>query len=403
MKRSIILCLTSLLISNPAFCQLLVDSNGNVGAKYYDTSTIVSDFTVNSPGDSEITTYILSDDESQNAGMRLTKLETHGASGDYNMGIRSSVRTGVNDSKKAYGFYTHVYKYSLTECTTGRSYGIYAVAGNSTSGWNYGVFGTLCGTNNGAGVFGSSESLDGGVNTQAKYAGYFHGKVKVTNTVEATAFNVSSDYRLKENIEPIDPESIDDIMKLNVVKYNLKPRTVDSGDTATIPISYYTEDPDLLQKKHYGLIAQELQNIYPDLVYEGGDGFLSVNYVELIPLLIQSIQSLKKEVDQLKGATQASKRIISSLSAKSENELSSISKISVSDKTITIECSIPDAVKNAGVLIFDTNGNQYYSEKVNERGHIEITISDLTMDSGIHLCSIMTDEDMNSRRFYYGN
>lgn len=112
------------------------------------------------------------------------------------------------------------------------------------------------------------------------------------------------------------------------------------------------------------MIAQEIQDIYPDLVYEGGDGFLSVNYVELIPLLIQSIQSLKNEVDQLKGATKSSKRIISSLSAKSENDISSISKISVSDKEITIECSIPDAVKNACVLIFDTNGNQYYSKNI---------------------------------------
>lgn len=151
------------------------------------------------------------------------------------------------------------------------------------------------------------------------------------------------------------------------------------------------------------MIAQEIQDIYPDLVYEGGDGFLSVNYVELIPLLIQSIQSLKNEVDQLKGATKSSKRIISSLSAKSENDISSISKISVSDKEITIECSIPDAVKNACVLIFDTNGNQYYSKKVIERGHIEINISDLTMDGGIYNCSIMTDEDMDSRRFYYGD
>lgn len=130
------------------------------------------------------------------------------------MGIRSSVRTGVNDIKKAYGFYTHVYKYPLVECSNGRSYGIYAMAGNSTPGWNYGVFGTLYGTNNGAGVFGSSESMDGGVNTQDRFAGFFHGKVKVTNSVEASAFNVSSDYRLKKNIEPINPESIDDIMKL---------------------------------------------------------------------------------------------------------------------------------------------------------------------------------------------
>ena len=402
MKKTIVVLLACIL-SYSAFAQLLVESNGNVGLKNSDTQQIQSYFAVNSPGYPEISSYVLSDDDTHNTGFKLNKRETVSESGDYNKGIDCRVRDGLSSTKKAFGFYSHVYKNTLTETNIGRTYGIYAVAGNATPGWNYGVFGTLFGTNNGAGVFGSSESWDGGMDTGGRYAGFFHGKVKVTNTVEATAFNLSSDYRLKENIESVEPGNIYNIMKLNVVQYNLKQRSVDVGDTATVPVSYYTEDPDLLQKKHYGLIAQELQDIYPDLVYEGGDGFLSVNYVELIPLLIESIQSLKQEVDQLKGNQKASKRVNTSSPIKSEGFMPSVNKISVSAKSITIECSIPDAVKNASVLIFDTNGNQYYSDRVIERGHIEINIRDLTMDSGIYLCSLVTDEDKDSRRFYYGN
>lgn len=47
--------------------------------------------------------------------------------------------------------------------------------------------------------------------------------------------------------------------------------------------------------------AQELQKLYPDLVMEGEDGYLSVNYPGLVPLLLRSIQELKAELDEVKG------------------------------------------------------------------------------------------------------
>ena len=38
------------------------------------------------------------------------------------------------------------------------------------------------------------------------------------------------------------------------------------------------------------------------MVVEGQDGYLAVNYIELVPILIRSIQELKAELDELKGA-----------------------------------------------------------------------------------------------------
>ena len=56
---------------------------------------------------------------------------------------------------------------------------------------------------------------------------------------------------------------------------------------------------------HYGLVAKELQDAYPELVKEGQDGYLNINYIELVPLLIQSIQELKSELDEVKGTVKA--------------------------------------------------------------------------------------------------
>ena len=50
----------------------------------------------------------------------------------------------------------------------------------------------------------------------------------------------------------------------------------------------------------YGLIAQEVQKEFPEMVYEE-DGYLSVDYIQMIPVLVESIKELKSELDTLKA------------------------------------------------------------------------------------------------------
>ncbi len=49
-----------------------------------------------------------------------------------------------------------------------------------------------------------------------------------------------------------------------------------------------------------GFIAQEIQKIFPELVQTGSDGYLSVDYVGLIPHLVESVKTLKNENEDLK-------------------------------------------------------------------------------------------------------
>jgi hypothetical protein len=50
-----------------------------------------------------------------------------------------------------------------------------------------------------------------------------------------------------------------------------------------------------------GLIAQEVQKIFPELVQTDEKGFLSVNYIGLIPHLIESVKELRNENELLKS------------------------------------------------------------------------------------------------------
>lgn len=94
-----------------------------------------------------------------------------------------------------------------------------------------------------------------------------------------------SDINLKNNIEPIDVSSVDKLMNLT-------------------PSSYiYKNDPH--KHIHYGFIAQEFENDYPELVYNKVDSkyanIKGINYLEMIPLLVNKIQIMQKEIDELKS------------------------------------------------------------------------------------------------------
>ena len=97
-------------------------------------------------------------------------------------------------------------------------------------------------------------------------------KSPVCETVTATSFNATSDRRIKQNILPIINETIDLI----------KPR------------KYFNK---LTNKEEFGLIADELQEVYSNIVNgeKGGDVLQSVNYIQMIPLLIKEVQELKNK------------------------------------------------------------------------------------------------------------
>ncbi len=92
----------------------------------------------------------------------------------------------------------------------------------------------------------------------------------------------SSDKRLKKDITELS-NVLQTLLKLEGYKYRY------NGIKATDTLS-----------THIGVIAQELQQVYPELVKTGDDGYLSVNYMEMIPLLLEGIKELSMENTTLK-------------------------------------------------------------------------------------------------------
>jgi hypothetical protein len=96
--------------------------------------------------------------------------------------------------------------------------------------------------------------------------------------ITATDFNSTSDINLKENIHTVE-NSLETISSLRGVSFDWK----ESG------------------KKSYGVIAQELQEVLPELV--GSGEIKSVNYNGLIGVLIEAVKELSAEIEELKKKT----------------------------------------------------------------------------------------------------
>jgi hypothetical protein len=97
--------------------------------------------------------------------------------------------------------------------------------------------------------------------------------------------NCASDKRLKKNILPVN-NALSNLGKLNIYTYEYN-----------APKNYAGFLPKGI---HYGFMAQELKEVYPAFVHLNNDGYYSVNYQEMIPILAKGIQEQQTQIDDLK-------------------------------------------------------------------------------------------------------
>lgn len=283
---------------------------------------------------------------------------------------------------------------------TGTSYskmaiGVMGCAGNGYQGRNMGVMGYLAGSKYGAGIYGTIYSSLS-VTIPGTYAGYFYGDTKVTGTLYAGNVVNTSDIRLKENIESVsskegDASFLDKIMSVDVLEYNLKDRTSELFSDSEIKdekvANFISKEK---AKRHFGVSAQELQTLFPNLVEEGQDGYLAVNYIELVPVLIRSIQELKQELDEAKDSTARTRSTTDISDAISnQNKLYQNTPNPFKEQTV-IRFSLADDVKDAAICIFDMTGKTIKKLPISS-GMESVSIGGYEIGEGLFLYSLIVN------------
>ena len=327
--------------------------------------------------------------------------------------------TGVFGNGTTYGVYGNGNSGSIDI----NSYGVYGTGGTygvwGDNSSDIGVYGTgaygLWGVGSLYGVTaqGSQNGVvaDGKTNgvyaTGGNWAGYFGGNVYSTGSYQ------TSDGKLKTNIADVS-SAMDIINKLSPKTYQY--RQDGNYKLMNLPVG-----------NHYGLIAQDVEKVLPNLVKDAkfetrlahhevkgqpisqqpnGSGpqtsqapspsaasipsetidFKALNYVELIPILIKGIQEQQQQIDELKkliekiapGGTK--NLLIGSLGQNTPNPVSNSTRI---------QYNIPSNNTTAQLLLTDNAGRTVKTIQLTSSGFINLNTSRLS--SGTYNYSLLID------------
>ena len=78
--------------------------------------------------------------------------------------------------------------------------------------------------------------------------------------------------------------------------------------------------------REYGFIAQEVKELFPELVDENAEGTLSINYTGLIPVLVETIKDLQERVEKLEQNNNQGISLKKGVSSYSDNTAGKISE-----------------------------------------------------------------------------
>ena len=474
--KKIFLLFVTLCLAHICFAQVKVNSVGNTGIGA--TPNTKAKLLLNSQAASTDTVFGIHSTTRNTTGSR----PLYGA---YFKNIQSGSSTGTTygiytENKNTtyagglYGFYAKnttsgyagsvygIYTDNVSDATNGIFCGAYIkntkrlVTNNTTGGTSYGIqvinidssaytpaYGIHVNNTKITGAPGSISygiytSVSGGFNENSRYAGYFTGgKVVMMNgnvgigrenpaylldvngTIRVSSTLYSSDERLKSDIKPLTNEK-DKLYLLQGKSYKKALIPVDIKDSLTLATAKKTKEKTI-ETPEYGYLAQELKEVFPDLVSQDSAGYYSVNYIGLIPVIVEALKGQRLEIEekqvqiekqqvqiekqqvQMDEQREQIKQLVKLMGIKSidkkvfeENGIESIPLLLQNtpnpfNQSTEIGYFIPETVGSANIYIYDVNGVQQRNISIAERGNGVTVLQATALQAGIYFYTLICD------------
>ena len=229
--------------------------------------------------------------------------------------------------------------------------------------------------------------------------------------VHTSGVFVQSDERFKENVEPV-TGVLSSLDNLEAVSYTLKndmAKSKQAVDAIEVLTEKAQKDKDDYAKffaenekgsERYGFIAQNVKEVFPELVHTDNSGYMYVDYIGLIPILVQSINELKARVEELTAEKDAEENPLTLAAQQAgQNELeASLGDAKLyqnapnpwSSETVIRYC-LPQTVARADIYIYDMQGAQLKSIPAQGRGESQVTLTARDLKAGMYLYALVAD------------
>ena len=411
--KNIVISLLLLIAPVLSFAQLKLNSNGYLS--FLTTNSPSSPISINGSGNSycyihckstkRIGLYceITKDQNAQKYCGDFYVPINEQYSNSYNVGVRGRATLSMESQSKGY------------------AYGVMGIAQNGNR--TIGVFGRATGNHGSAGIYGTTTSADVGsviAQLQQDFAGYFNGDVKVTGNFSfngtlkgvllGMAPSLSGNYRTINDVDSL--SIVDKMSNLYATKYQVeKPQLIQSDfkeevqtegpdmeEEVTTP-AYNVVEEQYYNKNHFALNAENLEEQFPDLVYEKEDGTKGINYMEMIPLLVQSINELNAKIEQLSGNDFARESNTAAIQKNilSSNVLYQNTPNPFKEKTV-IRFRLADDATDAAICIFDLTGKQLKKLPISS-GETSVSVNGWELGEGMFLYTLLVNgQEIDTKR-----
>ena len=213
-------------------------------------------------------------------------------------------------------------------------------------------------------------------------------KFDVNGIIRTVGIFATSDRKFKKDISPIE-NSLEKVLALEGKTYKWNQQS--------------NSEKNFDNDNHSGFIAQDIEKVLPHLVITGENGEKAVNYLELIPYLVEAIKAQESKIAELQNQISENfKSQNQELINMGNTKIISISPNPSTDK-ITIALNIDKSVQQAKLFVHDINGNVMASFQVNEReNNINKTLQKDNFGRGIYIVSLVVNgKSIDSKKIVF--
>jgi hypothetical protein len=209
----------------------------------------------------------------------------------------------------------------------------------------------------------------------------------VNGYIRSFNLNWGSDSNIKENIRPF-KNTLDKLMELKPVVFNYKTIYNDQSSSSKEEfkgMKIKVED-ERLYRDARGFIAQDVQEIFPDIVQKNEDGSLSIYTFDLFPIIVKSIQELNDKVDEKLGVSFGERIGIINTNA---------SLLPAEPKTINtptiLNYRLPSTFKRAQMLLYSFDGKELAQYELAQNSN-QIAIEKTKLYAGMYYYTLLVDD-----------